>query len=140
MKTFLAMMMLLAGMCACGTSTVTLDDTMWKLTEMEGIPADTIHLEEDTFVIGFTGLDKTFYGRTNCNRFFGSYEQLSESVLRFNNVGVTRMACPNMEYEDLFLQMINKVSAYRLTEDQLQLLADGKIVAVFAPYTPVQAN
>ncbi len=133
-------MMLLAGMFACGTSTKTLDDTMWKLTEMDGIPEETIKTEEDAFVLGFTGADKTFYGRTNCNRFFGSYEQLSGSVLRFNNVGATRMACPYMEYENLFLQMINNVSAYRLTDGQLQLLVNGEVVAVFAPYTPVQAN
>lgn len=133
MKKIFAAAALLAAMTACGGSqekALPLEGTSWKLAKMDAIPAKAITAEADYFTLEFNAADTMVSGRTNCNRFFGKYE-LKGQKLEFENLGMTRMACPEMQYEDAFVKMLDDVDRYEIKGSELKLYDDQKVVAEF---------
>lgn len=138
MKLFFTAAALLVLTACSGGNPKDLVGKSWKLTSMAGIPAEVI-VAEDAFVMEFNGEEKSFAGRTNCNRFFGHYE-LKGRELDFDNMGMTRMACPDMIYEDIFVKMLDDVDRYKLKGSELTLLDDKRVLAVFKVDAPAQAK
>ena len=132
MKKYFAAAALLMMMAACGSAgqDKKLEGTTWKLAKMEAIPAAAVGKEADFFTLEFNAADTMVAGRTNCNRFFGRYA-LNGNELEFDNMGMTRMACPEMEYENAFMEMLNGVDGYAIECETLTLLGNGKALAVF---------
>lgn len=133
MKKIFAAAALLVAMTACGGSqekALPLEGTSWKLAKMDAIPAKAITAEADYFTLEFNAADTMVSGRTNCNRFFGKYE-LKGQKLEFENLGMTRMACPEMQYEDAFVKMLDDVDRYEIKGSELKLYDDQKVVAEF---------
>ena len=132
MKKYFAAAALLMMMAACGSAgqDKKLEGTTWKLAKMETIPAKAIDAEADFFTLQFNAADTLVSGRTNCNRFFGKYE-LKGQKLEFENMGMTRMACPEMEYEDAFVKMLDEVDRFEIDGSALKLYDDKKVVAEF---------
>ena len=133
MKKIFAAAALLLAMTACGGSqkkALPLEGTTWKLAKMEAIPAKAIDAEADFFTLQFSAADTLVSGRTNCNRFFGKYE-LKGQKLEFGNLGMTRMACPDMQYEDAFVKMLDEVDRFEIKGAELTLFDDHKALAVF---------
>ena len=122
----------LVALTACNGArkTVALEGTQWKLEQMEGIPAEAITREADFFTLTFNAADTMVNGRTNCNRFFGKYE-LKGKELELKNLGMTRMACPDMQYEDAFVKMLDEVDRFEIKGAELTLFDDHKALAVF---------
>lgn len=138
MKRMIAAAALLAAMTACGGSqekSLPLEGTTWKLAKMDAIPAKNIDAEADFFTLEFNAADTMVAGRTNCNRFFGKYE-LKGQQLEFENLGMTRMACPEMQYEDAFVKMLDEVDRYEIDGSKLKFYDDKKVVAEFRPAQP----
>lgn len=123
---FLAM----TACCGSQTKNLPLEGTTWKLAKMDSIPASVITSEEDAFTLEFNAADTLVAGHTNCNRFFGPYE-LKEKSLRFGTLGMTRMACPEMQYEDYFVRMLDQVNGFEIQGSELKLLAGDQVVAEF---------
>lgn len=134
MKKYFAAAVLFFSLSACGGADKMLEGTAWKLAQMEGIPAEAMTGEADAFTLNFSNADTMIYGRTNCNRFFGRYQKQGET-LRFENMGMTRMACPDMQYEDAFVKMLEEVNGFKIKGDQLMLLNEKKTLATFAAQT-----
>ena len=132
MKKLFVAALALAAMTACcgGAADATLEGTTWKLSKMEGIPATAIDGEADAFTLVFNAADTMVAGRTNCNRFFGKYE-LKGKELELKNLGMTRMACPDMQYEDAFVKMLDEVDRFEIKGAELTLFDDHKALAVF---------
>ena len=132
MKKYFAAAALLVTMAACGSAAQdkTLEGTTWKLAKMESIPATAINQETDFFTLEFNAADTMVAGRTNCNRFFGKYE-LKGRELSFENLGMTRMACPDMQYEDAFVKMLDEVDSYEIKGSELKFYDDKKVIAEF---------
>lgn len=132
MKKILAAAALFFAMTACcgAHNDKPLEGTVWKLTSMEGIPASAIDSEEDAFTLIFNGEEMLVSGRTNCNRFFGSYNAAA-GALAFGNMGMTRMACPDMQYEDAFAQMLDKVDGFSIKGETLTLFGQQQKLASF---------
>ena len=133
MKKIFAAAVLLGTMTACGGSqqkALPLEGTQWKLARMEAIPAKAVAAEADFFTLEFNAADTMVAGRTNCNRFFGKYE-LKGQKLSFGNLGMTRMACPDMQYEDAFVKMLDEVDSYAIEGSELKFYDDKKVVADF---------
>lgn len=132
MKKMFAAAVLLFAMTACGGAhhDKPLEGTAWKLSSMTGIPSSAIDAEADNFTMQFNAADTLVAGRTNCNRFFGKYE-LDGDKLHFDNMGMTRMACPDMQYEDAFVQMLDEVDHYAIKGAELTLYDDHQTLAVF---------
>lgn len=138
MKNYLAAVVLLGGLAACGgRNDLPLEGTTWQLASMEEIPSEAIDPKTDAFTLVFDAEQQMVYGRTNCNRFFGSY-RIEERELEFGDLGMTRMACPDMEYEDAFVRMLDEVDGYGIRGEELTLYDDGKPLATFRPGTPLQ--
>lgn len=138
MKRMIAAAALLAAMTACGGSqekSLPLEGTTWKLAKMDVIPAKNIDAEADFFTLEFNAADTMVSGRTNCNRFFGKYE-LKGQQLEFENLGMTRMACPEMQYEDAFVKMLDEVDRYEIDGSKLKFYDDKKVLAEFRPAQP----
>ena len=129
-KIFTAAVLFAAMTACCGGAQTALEGTTWKLAEMEGIPAEAINAGADAFTLKFDAADTLVSGRTNCNRFFGKYE-LKGKELELKNLGMTRMACPDMQYEDAFVKMLDEVDRFEIKGAELTLFDDHKALAVF---------
>lgn len=140
MKRILAAAVLLMAMtaCCCHQKSLPLEGTAWKLASMESIPASAVSAEEDAFTLMFNAADTLVAGRTNCNRFFGPYELQGKS-LKFGNLGMTRMACPDLQYEEAFVQMLSKVDGFEIKGSDLKLFEGEKLLAEFQG-TPAAAE
>ena len=80
--------------------------------------------------------DKKISGETGCNRFFGDYTAKGKN-LTFTNVGSTRMMCPEMAFENAFLNVINETAQYTITDKSLALKdKDGNIIALLKKIEP----
>ena len=132
MKKYFAAAALLMMMAACGSAgqDKKLEGTTWKLAKMEAIPAAAVGKEADFFTLEFNAADTMVAGRTNCNRFFGKYE-LKGKELELKNLGMTRMACPDMQYEDAFVKMLDDVDRFEIKGSELTFFDDDKSLAVF---------
>lgn len=112
-----------------------LDGTVWILHTLAGEPAgpgaggkpvDIQFRADDMVAAGFSG----------CNRYTGSYvrEGVAEhgAPLRFGPLAGTRMACADGgDLEQVYLQALARVSAFRLEGDTLTLLAGPEVLATF---------
>lgn len=136
MKKLFVAALALAAMTACcgGAADATLEGTTWKLSKMEGIPATAIDGESDAFTLVFNAADTMVAGRTNCNRFFGKYEA-GEGKLELGPLGMTRMACPDMEFENAFVQMLDEVDRYEISGTTLKFYDDQTLLAEFLAVT-----
>lgn len=47
-------------------------------------------------------------GNSGCNRYFASIQSISDSTIGFYDVGSTKMACPDMKLETVFLNMLDQ--------------------------------
>ena len=132
MKKYFAAAALLMMMAACGSAgqDKKLEGTTWKLAKMEAIPAAAVGKEADFFTLEFNAADTMVAGRTNCNRFFGPYI-LNGKSLKFGNLGMTRMACPDLQYETSFVEMLSKVNGFEIKGSDLKLLDGDRVLAEF---------
>ena len=72
-------------------------------------------------------------GSTSCNKFFGNV-LLENSKFKVNTIGATKMACIDMETEQLFLETLHEVEFYKMENDQLKLLSSEKTVLMECSY------
>jgi copper homeostasis protein (lipoprotein) len=101
----------------------------WQLVEMPGtdltIPKDkppTVYFNlKDQRVAGFGG----------CNRFFGAYQR-SGNALTIGPLGSTRMSCGDLDkLEHTFLQQLEKVQRWQVSQHQLSLSNDNQVILIF---------
>lgn len=62
-------------------------------------------------------------GNAGCNRFSGTYEQMTPEQVRFGPLLTTKMACPALATETSFLQALGQTSYFRISGDTLRLYA-----------------
>ena len=135
MKNMIAAAALLLTLTACNSGNkATLENTPWKLVKAAGIPAEAINREADFFTMTFDAQQQMVAGRTNCNRFFGHYKVTGKEI-DFENMGMTRMACPEMEYETMFAHILDEADRFEVRGHELRLFDDKKEIAVFKAMT-----
>ena len=100
------------------TPDVSLTETYWKLTEIDGQPAALGAGERELHLV-LTSEGNHVRGFSGCNRFTGSYER-SGSQLHFTPLAATRMACvEGMEQEQRFLDALGAVMRFSISGDSL---------------------
>lgn len=79
----------------------------WNVVEIRG---EMIEPSEETPFMGFKVADKQIYGFTGCNRITGTadFAKIVAGESDFANLGTTRMACADDQYEAKFLQALNE--------------------------------
>ena len=105
-----------------------MENTKWNLTELQGA-ANEVFDDSETFWFALDG--QGIVGVGACNNFFGGY-QLSEcGEFRTGGMGMTRMACPNMDLEDSFVRIFEVVDGYQIEGDILTLKQVDEPIAKF---------
>lgn len=72
----------------------------------------------------FDEVEKRITGKAGCNNFNAPYT-LKGSKLSFGDGVATKMACPQMEWEDKFLGMLKDVRSIKQVGNRLQLSGEG---------------
>ena len=115
---FVALFLLTSLLCvSCGTcknsskiNLASLDGSSWELTHMDGI-----EINEDAFQIATISISKaSISGQAACNSYGGECMMYSDGRIKIGDIMATRMACPNMMYERIFLAALQEAKAFRM--------------------------
>jgi heat shock protein HslJ len=119
-----------------------LEQRKWELIEISGTKAS---LPEGVQKISleFEGQSNTFGGNAGCNQCNGMYTT-HEDMIKLHMMAVTKMACPAMEMEGMFLKKMEETTRYELKKQKesgkwveyLHLFKDLEQVMVFKSTTP----
>jgi len=93
-------------------------DTRWKLVELWGQPVTG---DERRPFIQLHGKEGRVSGFGGCNSITGSYELKPGLRLRFTNIASTMMACPDMDTEQKFFEMLGKTDNFACDGKTLSL-------------------
>lgn len=115
---------------SCGTTkTKTMKDssnkdaiteTYWVLETLEGQPINNTGDKEIGFKLHTE--NNRVSGYAGCNNFMGEYTLEAGDRIRFSALGSTKMACPNLSFnESEFLKIFEMADNYRITGDRLEL-------------------
>ena len=116
----------------CGTSSVDLENTNWRLKQLGDAPVKSAAQQEEAYFV-LNSENHRVSGSGGCNRLMGSYE-LNGDRLTFNQMASTMMACTKgMDTEKKFLDALNRVKTWKIAGQQL-LLSDteGQVIARFS--------
>jgi len=105
------------------TSLNTLDnvsDMKFLLVELMGKPY-TAGIEDKAPYITFDRFEKRASGNAGCNTFIGSYNLQDGSRIRFSQLALTMMACPEMSIEQEFLKVLETTDNYNYDGTNLVL-------------------
>lgn len=106
-----------------------LNGVKWVLQTLNGKEVKLTDQNSEIF-IQFNEVEQRVNGRAGCNRFFGNYE-MEGRKLKFSPMGATRMACPDLQIETAFFQMLDEVDALTIKDNKLTFESKKKVVAVF---------
>lgn len=105
-----------------------LEGTHWNLVELMGKPVPPPAEPRQQAHIVFDAQEQRAFGSAGCNRFFAGYELDEDNGrLRFNKVGSTMMACPDMSVEDAFHKALVQVDNFSIGEDGRLALNKAKM-------------
>ena len=113
-------------------STPSLENTHWRLAEMNGNPIITLSGSRDVHIKMVTEKgEKRLSGFAGCNGLTGGYT-LSGDKVKFV-IATTKMMCPEeqMAVEDFLLKTLSAASSYKIEGDVLELLDDQTSLATF---------
>jgi heat shock protein HslJ len=92
-----------------------LENKKWVLIELMGKPIDNKEGKGEGF-IEFDMETGMFSGKNTCNNFFGQYELLEGDRIKFGQAGSTLMACPDMETEKAFMEVLKMADNYNVVD------------------------
>lgn len=103
----------------------------WVVVQMKGVPVQQSGSRRDAFV-SFNPTEKKFNGNAGCNQMSGNYS-LDGRDIRFSEVITTKMACPDIEFETVFLGELAKVDRYEVEGTDLLLKRKREVLLVLRP-------
>lgn len=131
MKNLLLLFCLVSMGIGCNSSKnmAKLNDVKWELKMLNNKEIKLTDKNSEVY-IQFNEAEKKVNGRGGCNRFFGNYE-MDGDKLKFSPMGATRMACPDLQTESEFFQMLDTVDTYSIKDGLLSFKSKGNVVALF---------
>jgi heat shock protein HslJ len=108
-----------------------LENTYWKLMEIEGKPVKTLDSRSEVHMI-LTDADnqRSLKGFAGCNGLGGDYTVEGDKI-KFSTIS-TRMFCDlQMEVENAFLKALAEANTYSIKGEVLELYKDGTLLAKF---------
>lgn len=117
--------------------TVSIFDKTWKLGKINDQAVKYDHQNKKWPSLKLNKDDKRVSGSGGCNNFMGGFTLGENNRLQFSQMASTRMACPNIDFnENDYLKVLGTVKSYELEDNEL-LLKDGsgKTVLTYS-YTP----
>lgn len=121
---------------ACKTSPVTdfnavknlIESNTWLLQDENGTVVSYNNQEVTMNFVNENGLQAV--GFAGCNRYFSSVSLQPEGI-KFGQAGSTMMACPEMDGEQAFLDLLSQVNAYEVSGSELKLFQDKILLLRF---------
>ena len=107
------------------------DNKRWVLIELKEVPVQLSGGTRDAY-IEFIPADKRFSGNGGCNHLSGNYT-IDKSELRFGEVISTKMACPDLPFENTFIAALREVDRYEVNNDVMLLKDGSKVLLMFRP-------
>ncbi len=114
--------------CCGGEKKLPMENTKWNLTELQGTTNEVFD-NADTFWFSLDG--EGVIGVGACNRFFGGYRLTPNQGFEVGAMGMTRMACHDMELEDQFVRIFDEADGYEIKGDVLTLKKGAEVLAQF---------
>jgi heat shock protein HslJ len=102
----------------------------WVLTEMKGVPVQLSGTRRDAY-LEFRWSEKRFTGNGGCNTINGTYT-LEKRQLQFPEVTSTEIACNDIEFEKLFLNLLREVDRYEMENADLVMKDGRKVILRFS--------
>jgi heat shock protein HslJ len=111
-----------------------LRDTHWVVQTLDGKPV-LAAAESPGLHLVLQARSQHLSGFAGCNRFRGRYTQRGTQIA-LKALGSTRMACPQMQQEQRFLELLAAVDAYRIEGSVLTLLEGDAVRVTFRTREP----
>lgn len=108
----------------------------WQLKTMQ-VDGKLVSNPAELPVLAFSD-SSAMYGSAGCNRFFGKYTADAQGNMTLTPGGSTMMACPDMEFESRYLQILPQVKTFRISGQELTLEGEGKKLQLV--YIPAPAE
>lgn len=106
-----------------------LTGTEWVLYEMDGVKYEPASGKSVTLKLD--SKEKSVNGKAPCNTYGGPYTK-SSNKLSFGNLFSTEMACDELDKENTYFKMMQKVFAYQISGDKLYLFdSTGMVILRF---------
>ena len=102
--------------------------TQWQIVELDGTPITGL-VNNKTPYLSFDKKENRYTVITGCNTLAGTTE-ISSNKLKFKQGISTMMHCQDMRVEDGFKKIMDGISSYKLTNNELQLVGSDKSVKV----------
>ena len=117
---------------SCGARGVTheLEGTRWVLTRL-GDEVVTLNEGQRELSLALERGERRVAGYAGCNRLIGAYE-LDGQNITFRQMALTRMACPDMKYENAFGKALEATRTWKIAGPNLEHFDEnGQVVARF---------
>lgn len=89
-----------------------IEDVRWQLIELNGKPIESGEYQTQPFILMQSETSR-INGNASCNTFNGGYTIKSNQRIDVDeNLAMTRMACPDMNQEQAFIDMLTTVETY----------------------------
>ncbi len=106
----------------------------WELKELKGESIDEAKRPQFALLL-MPGQPGHVSGKGGCNRISGSFELNGTNGLKFGAIASTKMACPDMEQEAIFLKSLSEVNQWKIVNNELHLMLNGSSIAIFQAVT-----
>ncbi len=129
----LALIVALSSSC-CRTCRATgskdlnlLSSNAWQVVQLN---AKTLKAQGDSYTISFDTESQQLRAMGGCNRIMGGYTMDEKGALSFDRLSSTRMACPDPELEQRFIDALNSTTKFDIDDDMLLLFSGDRLTAV----------
>ena len=114
-------------MVSCGNSEEKISEDPADLKSLNGnyelLEMDGEDIASEEFTLNFNGEEQRLSGKTGCNNFVATYK-IEDSIVKFNPVLGTKMYCEGqMEYEEIFGEVIPEIRNVRISDKDLIFLS-----------------
>ncbi len=94
-----------------------IEDRRWRLVELNGEPVTSDDQHREPYILLRSDALR-INGNTSCNTFNGPYAIKSGQRIDFgNNIAMTLMACPDMDREQAFVDVLRRADNYTMGDD-----------------------
>ena len=100
----------------------TITEKYWRLTKLEGKDVEMVENQEREIFFTLSTEDNTVRGFAGCNSITGEYELEEGNRIRFKNMGLTMMLCPDVDVDESeLMEVFELADNYTITNDILNL-------------------
>ncbi|MRG44297.1 META domain-containing protein [Chitinophaga sp. SYP-B3965] len=86
---------------------------------------------EHSPTIAFDQAQNRVSGNGSCNRYSGGYTLTAPDKIAFSPLASTKMACPGLNVESRYLELLNKANKWSIKDGVLTLSQDGTVLLTF---------